>query len=176
MLIGAAIGEAVLRRRSRNIVVVAKHDGGLRMFTTLSICQGLATIFLIFCYRLNFGGLITACVGLALMMVGITLRWWSVIHLGRFFTVKLRVVSDQHVINTGPYRYLRHPSYAGGLILCLGNGIALGNALSLLIIFIPSILYILKRIATEESLLIDALGDPYKAYMQHTKRLLPGVY
>jgi protein-S-isoprenylcysteine O-methyltransferase len=64
-------------------------------------------------------------VGLVLMWAGIALRQWAVSLLGRFFTVDVRVQSDQRVINRGPYRYVRHPSYSGMIITFLG--LALGN-------------------------------------------------
>jgi protein-S-isoprenylcysteine O-methyltransferase Ste14 len=63
--------------------------------------------------------------GLVLMWAGIALRQWAVTVLGRFFTVDVRVQPDQTVVEAGPYRYVRHPSYSGMIITFLG--LALGN-------------------------------------------------
>jgi len=62
------------------------------------------------------GGWWSFSVGIALMWFGIALRQWSVLALGRYFTVAVRVVEDQRVVDSGPYRWVRHPSYTGLLV------------------------------------------------------------
>ena len=118
----------------------------------------------------------TATVGLALMVAGLLLRWWAIVHLGRFFTVNVAVASDHRVVDTGPYRLIRHPSYTGILLTCLGVGLCFGNFASLLVIVVPIVALALKRMRVEEAALAGALGDDYRTYMSHTKRLIPGVY
>ena len=118
----------------------------------------------------------TATVGLALMVAGLLLRWWAIVHLGRFFTVNVAVANDHRVVNTGPYRLIRHPSYTGILLTCLGVGLCFGNFASLLVIVVPIVALALKRMRVEEAALAGALGDDYRTYMSHTKRLIPGVY
>lgn len=118
----------------------------------------------------------TAVVGLALMVSGLLLRWWAVAHLGRFFTVNVAVAGDHRVVDTGPYRLIRHPSYTGLLLTCLGVGLCFGNFASLLVIVVPIIALALKRMRVEEAALATALGENYRTYMSHTKRLIPGVY
>jgi protein-S-isoprenylcysteine O-methyltransferase len=80
------------------------------------------------------------------------------------------------VIDSGPYRFVRHPSYTGALIAFVGFGLCLGNWLSLLLITLPISAAFLWRIRVEERALLEALGDNYRAYMERTKRLLPFVY
>ena len=46
-------------------------------------------------------------------MVGVALRWYSVIYLGRFFTANVAILKDHQLVDTGPYRFVRHPSYTG---------------------------------------------------------------
>src|SRR5438034_7370546 len=53
--------------------------------------------------------------GLVILAVGVALRFYAVIVLGRFFTLVVMTRSDQHVVDTGPYRWIRHPSYTGFL-------------------------------------------------------------
>jgi protein-S-isoprenylcysteine O-methyltransferase len=72
--------------------------------------------------------------GLALMAGGIFIRQWAIFTLGRFFTADVRVRSDQTVVDRGPYRWVRHPSYTGLLIFFLGLGLALSNWASLLVL------------------------------------------
>jgi protein-S-isoprenylcysteine O-methyltransferase Ste14 len=114
--------------------------------------------------------------GLFLFAGGIILRWYSIVHLGRFFTVDVSIEKEHRVIDTGPYRFVRHPSYTGALIAFLGFGLCLGNWLSILLLMLPITAAFLWRIRIEEQALIDALGEDYRAYMRRTARLVPFVY
>src|SRR5437868_3790979 len=51
--------------------------------------------------------------GLALFAAGVSLRWYSVVYLGRFFTYDVAVAADHTVIDSGPHRHIRHPAYSG---------------------------------------------------------------
>jgi protein-S-isoprenylcysteine O-methyltransferase Ste14 len=113
----------------------------------------------------------------AVLAVGGTLfRQWAILTLGRYFTRSVRVSSDQTVVQDGPYRWVRHPSYTGAVLAAAGVGLALGNALSLaclLLALLPAFGY---RIHIEEDALVSALGEPYLAYRARTKRLIPFVW
>jgi protein-S-isoprenylcysteine O-methyltransferase len=115
-------------------------------------------------------------IGLLLFIGGIVLRWYSIFYLGRFFTVDVAIASEHQVVDSGPYRLIRHPSYTGALIAFVGFGLCLGNWLSLLLTTLPISAAFLWRIRVEERALLEALGDDYRAYMRRTKQLLPFVY
>jgi protein-S-isoprenylcysteine O-methyltransferase len=114
--------------------------------------------------------------GAALALAGMALRTWSVTTLGRYFTVAVKVADDQPVIETGPYRLIRHPSYAGALLTGLGLGLSLRYALGPLIVMAPQLAAFLLRMRVEEGALISAIGEPYRAYMARTRRLIPFIY
>ena len=97
-------------------------------------------------------------------------------HLGRFFSVDVAIVCDHRVVETGPYRVVRHPSYTGLLLQCVGLGVVLGTALSLFAIVVPTFLVLVHRIRVEERALITNFGNVYAAYTRRTKRLLPEVF
>jgi protein-S-isoprenylcysteine O-methyltransferase Ste14 len=63
-----------------------------------------------------------AC-GLVALIAGIGLRWYSIRSLGRFFTMNVAVQAGHRVVRTGPYRWVRHPSYTGLLLACAGVGV-----------------------------------------------------
>ena len=107
--------------------------------------------------------------------LGVMLRWASILYLGKFFTIDVSVAVDHKIIDTGPYRLIRHPSYSGLLLMWLGIGMSTGNALALLVIMLPGI-GLLYRIKIEESVLAESLGSSYREYMHKTKRLIPFVY
>ncbi len=123
-----------------------------------------------------FPGLAWRCVGAGIFVAGTALRWWSIVHLGRFFSVDVAIASDHKVVETGPYRLARHPSYTGLLLQCAGLGVVLGTALSFLVIVVPTFLALYRRIRVEEKALLANFGEDYAAYTQRTKRLLPGIF
>lgn len=113
--------------------------------------------------------------GVAMMLAGAAFRWWSVATLGRHFTVHVAIHDDHQLITHGPYRWLRHPSYTGILVVLLGAMTATGNGVCLLFMA-PILLAILHRIRIEEQALSGAFGDRYAAFRASTKRLIPGVW
>ena len=115
-------------------------------------------------------------VGVALMLGGVAFRWYAISVLGRFFTFEVAVHSGQTVVEAGPYRYIRHPSYTGALLTLIGLGLALGNWASLLTILVCMAVAYSYRISVEEAALVAALGEPYKQYMRRTRRLIPFLF
>lgn len=114
--------------------------------------------------------------GISLMLGGLAFRFYSMSVLGRFFTYDVAVQPGQTVVEAGPYRYIRHPSYTGGLITLAGVGLALGNWAGLLLLLACMGVAYAYRIFVEEAALVAALGQPYRDYMQRTKRLVPFLF
>jgi protein-S-isoprenylcysteine O-methyltransferase len=114
--------------------------------------------------------------GVAIFVAGLLLRWYAIIFLGRFFTVDVAIAADHRVVDSGPYRHVRHPSYAGALLAFLGLGVCFGNWISLLALTVPVTWVFLRRIAVEEAALGNALGESYATYVRRTKRLVPYLY
>jgi protein-S-isoprenylcysteine O-methyltransferase Ste14 len=111
-----------------------------------------------------------------LIYAGIALRISAIIVLGAFFTTTVAIAPEQPVIEAGPYRLIRHPSYTGFLITLLGLGLNLtNNWLSLLVIMGCALLGFSYRIRVEERVLKERLGQRYQEYMRRTKRLIPFV-
>jgi protein-S-isoprenylcysteine O-methyltransferase Ste14 len=114
--------------------------------------------------------------GLCLMWIGVAVRWWSFRTLGHYFTFSVMTSSDQQVITSGPYRVLRHPSYAGILLVLMGIGVCFGNWLSVAALLIFPFLGLLYRISVEERALSAALGAAYADYARGRKRLIPFIW
>src|SRR5579864_3867402 len=134
----------------------------------LRLCITVGVLLAVYLVRLSatyFGfNAVSFGVGLLLMWVGIGLRWWSFRTLGRYFTFKVMTSQDQQIITTGPYRYLRHPSYAAILLALIGIGLAFGNWLSVLVLAGVPALGLVYRIRVEEAALSTALGASYTEY------------
>ena len=114
--------------------------------------------------------------GVAVFAAGLALRWVAIRHLGRFFTVDVAIARDHRVVDDGPYRRIRHPSYAGALAAFAGYGIVLGNGAALAAVTLPVLLAFAWRMHVEEAALLAALGDDYARYRARTWRLVPHVY
>ena len=114
--------------------------------------------------------------GAVIAVCGMGLRLWAVRTLGQYFTYVVKVTPDQKVVDTGPYRLIRHPSYTGGLLAGIGIGLSMGYAATAAIIGITSFLAYLIRLLVEERALAETIGEPYRAYMARTKRLVPFLW
>jgi len=114
--------------------------------------------------------------GIGIFLTGLVLRFYSIFYLGRFFTVNVAIAADHRLIDSGPYRFIRHPSYTGLLMLFLGLGLGMGNWLSVAILILPIFAALLWRMKIEEAALSEALGEPYRDYLKRTKRLIPLIY
>ncbi len=115
-------------------------------------------------------------IGLILYVLGLIIRWVAIIHLGRFFTVDIAIAHDHELITTGPYRYVRHPSYTGTLLIFLRFGLCMLNIFSLAAVFLPISAAFLWRMHVEEEALRAAFGECYLVYADRTWRLIPLIY
>ena len=115
-------------------------------------------------------------VGVIVMCLGLATRVWAIVALGAAFRTTVEVDPGQAVVSTGPYRRIRHPAYAGLLLIAAGFGLAAGNWLSLAICLLLPLPGVLWRIHVEEAELERVLGDAYGAYRARTTRLIPGLW
>ena len=114
--------------------------------------------------------------GTALFVTGLFLRWWAIVTLGRFFTVDVTIEPNHQLIDRGPFRVVRHPSYSGVLLAFVGLALTMGNWAALLVILVPIGAAFVHRMNVEENALSGALGRQYFDYMRRTKRLVPFIY
>jgi protein-S-isoprenylcysteine O-methyltransferase Ste14 len=114
--------------------------------------------------------------GVIVMWLGLATRVWAVAALGGAFRTTVEVDRDQAVVSTGPYKWIRHPSYAGLLLILAGLGFAVGNWLSVVACVVLPLPALAWRIHVEEAELSRVLGDAYRSYQTRTARLIPGVW
>ena len=122
------------------------------------------------------GSFVYPIAGLALIVLGLLVRWIAILTLKRHFTVDVAIAADQSIVRDGIYRFVRHPAYAGSLLSFLGLGLFFGNYFSLLIIFLPICAAFVHRIRIEEKALTAHFGEAYTDYCASTKRLIPGIF
>jgi len=160
-----------LRHGGSNINKKANHSSFILVFVAISFWVAL------FMVEYNVGILPDWVFypGILLMAMGIFVRQWSIFVLGSFFTPIVSVQKNQKVVDYGPYRYVRHPSYLGIIITVIGVGLALhslGAIIEMIIIVCFATGY---RVYIEEKFLVSELGNDYIQYMKRTKRLIPFI-
>lgn len=169
----------------RQMATVSRKDAAVQDRGSMGILIGLQWVGLF----LNFflAGLFPAAaipgprlvlflLGVLLMLLGVALRWYAIWTLGRYFTRDVAVSADQQIVQKGPYRAIRHPAYSGTFLTMLGVGLATTNWASLVVLLVCVFLGHLYRVKIEEQALIHAIGEPYVAYMRHTRRFIPFVF
>jgi protein-S-isoprenylcysteine O-methyltransferase Ste14 len=93
--------------------------------------------------------------------------------LGRNWSISLEVREDHALVQTGVYRLIRHPMYSSFLLLGLAQMMLLPNWLAGVSGLIGAAAFLLFRMRREEHMMIQIIGDEYRAYMAKTKRLIP---
>ncbi len=181
------VGEVWLMRGRLSSDTSRQADRGSLRVLYVTICASIGLAWFVgrtvaqarFETLFGFGPTAMRCLlgtGLCIYAAGLALRWTSVIYLGRLFTYDVAIAADHRVIDSGPYRHVRHPAYTGSLLTFVGLGICGANALALLVLVVPIALAFLRRIGIEEAALESALGSRYRDYARRTWRLIPFVY
>lgn len=166
-----------LSQKGRSKIVSSGDKGslwllyGLITFSyTLSFSIGATKMGRVYPWNTFFG------IGMTLAVAGLVVRVHSILTLKQFFIYSVAKVENQDVIETGLYKFIRHPGYLGQLMIFLGISISISNWLSVLAMMIPVTAGYLYRIRVEERHMAKQLGDEYLNYQKRTKRLLPSIY
>ncbi len=112
----------------------------------------------------------------AVMIMGIVVRWTAILSLGKAFSANVAIRDSQKVYRKGLYRFVRHPSYSGMVLIFLAIALHERNWLAAAAVMVPTTLALLYRIHVEEAALLQAFGAEYASYSNTTKRLIPGIY
>jgi protein-S-isoprenylcysteine O-methyltransferase Ste14 len=112
--------------------------------------------------------------GFLIILLGMCFRLWAIITLGHYYSHMVREVDDHKIIDTGPYKYIRHPAYAGMIVAHFGIVLFFFNLVTLLIFFLALIPAIILRIFVEEKTMFKIGG--YSDYAANRKRLIPLIW
>jgi len=115
-------------------------------------------------------------IGAFLLGGGVSLLGISHHHLDRSFYSLVAVKEEQELIETGPYRWIRHPIYTAYLLNYIGGGLLSSN---LVLTFVPFVMYAIMvsvRMGQEENILSQLFGERYEEYKGRTGRLMPKIW
>jgi protein-S-isoprenylcysteine O-methyltransferase Ste14 len=113
-------------------------------------------------------------IGTALLIAGLAFSIWARRTLGRNWSGTVTVKQDHELIETGPYRFVRHPIYTGLLLALAGSTLAQGLWGSVLAWALCLVSFLIK-LRREEAWMRETFGEKYAAYCARTKRLVPWV-
>ena len=136
-----------IKQRSKSKVKTSKDKGSLRLLYVcitagfaLSFAIGATKIGRIYHWNTFF------IIGMSMIVIGLMIRIFSILTLGQFFTYTVAKVENHELIETGLYKFIRHPGYLGQLLIFLGISISMSNWLSIFAMMIPVMLGFLYRI------------------------------
>jgi protein-S-isoprenylcysteine O-methyltransferase Ste14 len=158
-------------------------DRGTRRLTVLAIAAAVALASVLArplrddrALAPGQGGGALIAVGLAIMWAGLLLRVWAIASLGAAFRTTVEIDEDQRLVDRGPYRWVRHPSYTGLMLITSGYGVVSATWPSLAAAIALPLVVLARRIQIEEQALVASMGDSYRHYQARTKRLIPGIW
>jgi protein-S-isoprenylcysteine O-methyltransferase Ste14 len=161
---------AISRRDVTQEKVVS--DRGTREFYGTS--QALTVFSALWCDPLWTGPGLCHLAGLLVFLSGVLLRVWAIRSLGQYYSHMVRTIGDHRIVDTGPYRLVRHPAYAGMITAHLGITVFYFNYATLLIFSLLLIPSIVIRIFVEEKTLIAI--DGYAEFSKKRKRIVPFLW
>jgi len=158
---------------------VARPAPGRERSYLLVTILGALLLFGIYAPRAAVGrplwplGRVVAWAMVALAVAGFLFAWWARVHLGRLWSSRVTRKPDHHVVDTGPYRLVRHPIYSGIILATLATAVLRDNLLGVVGALLMLCGWYLKA-RLEEQFLRDELGsEQYEAYRARVPMLVP---
>jgi protein-S-isoprenylcysteine O-methyltransferase Ste14 len=123
-------------------------------------------------FRLWIPNSTEAWVCVMLIAIGLAFAWWARLHLGRLWSGTVTAKAKHRVVDTGPYRLVRHPIYTGLLLAILATMAAKGTVWGIAGAALLTIGIVMKA-RLEESFLRGELGSAYDDYARRVPMLVP---
>ena len=114
--------------------------------------------------------------GVGLVAVGTMLFVWARRALGKSYSGHVSTKTGQALVQSGPYRFIRHPAYAGYLLMALGISLGYSSLAGLASTFLMLLPSLINRMIVEERLLTRHFGEAYRQYADVVKRIIPGIW
>lgn len=172
-----AIVDANMQRHAPNLKVNPS------MSSKISTSLGGLTLIIVILIALWLGyteiGLLpdwAYILGLSLAFLGLAIIVWGKLTLGRNYSNQLLIFQGHELVQQGPYKFVRHPIYTGGLLAFVGLGLLVQSWVDLVITLIMFGVVFEYRMSVEEKILISEFGDQYLSYSKRVRRLIPFVY
>jgi protein-S-isoprenylcysteine O-methyltransferase len=117
---------------------------------------------------------VVGSIGVMLCVAGMAILVWGRQSLGKNWSPTVAVKEGHELVTSGPYRFVRHPMYTGGLLACVGSALAAGGTWIFLLVILSSLF--LWRVGAEDKLMERQFPNEYPDYKKRTKALVPLVW
>jgi protein-S-isoprenylcysteine O-methyltransferase Ste14 len=174
--VAVEVGRLMTKRAKSDQHIVSDVNSLCIIWKTIGIGIGVTSLSKVLLPHPVFAGYSFEYGSSLILVVGMTLRWFSVFYLGKEYNVNVAIIEGHRLVTSGPYRYIRHPSYTGLLLICLGLGIHSNNIVGILTLSLPVFWAICNRIGVEELAMKAFFGVEYTMYRERTRKLIPYVY
>jgi protein-S-isoprenylcysteine O-methyltransferase Ste14 len=164
-----------LRTRRQTIRGPIQENLTLKLFIlagTSMFSGGLLEFF----FREQRWSWLTLGVGVMCALISFTVRHRAIAALGQFWSLHVEIRENHEFVRSGPFRWMRHPTYFTMILELLSVALILEAWISLLVatfVFLPTLFY---RVRIEERALVDKFGDTYRQYQRSTPALIPYRY
>ena len=175
MILTEIIGGIIVPRFRRHGTEIKKKERGSGRLISMSVILSFIVAYFFALSGITLMPSWVFFLGIIIMILGIIVRQWSIAVLGRFFSPTIGIQEGQKVVDRGPYRLVRHPSYTGILLILVGVGLAFQSLAAILVILLVFSVAYGHRMNEEEMVLTTELGDEYIKYTKRTKRLIPYI-
>ena len=166
-----------LRQRSKSTVVSSGDKGSLWLLYILitigyilAFSIGTTKIGRIYHWNTFFA------IGFILIVIGLIIRIQSIFSLRKQFTYSVAKIENHQLIETGLYRWIRHPGYLGQLIIFIGIPVSFSNWVAVILMMTPILIGYINRIKVEERFMSVQIGQKYIDYQKRTNRLIPMIW
>jgi isoprenylcysteine carboxyl methyltransferase (ICMT) family protein YpbQ len=115
----------------------------------------------------------TLGIGIACAVISFAVRHRAIEALGRFWSLHVEIRENHEFVRSGPFRWMRHPTYFTMILELLAVALILEAWISLTVatlVFVPTLYY---RVRIEERALVEKFGDTYRQYQHTTPALIP---
>jgi protein-S-isoprenylcysteine O-methyltransferase Ste14 len=168
-----------IKARKAGVVTVVTESRKYSIWLSLLICYEVCTLFLFlfFSQALAFGmvflPLWLQITGVIIGAAALSLFIWVHHHLGKYFSINLKVYQEHQLVDTGPYSMVRHPMYTAFYLLHIAAFLLTANWFIGVTWTAGLTAIIFLRIDREEKMMLQIFGDKYRLYMARTGRFLP---
>ncbi|MGQ3676326.1 protein-S-isoprenylcysteine O-methyltransferase [Xanthobacter sp. TB0139] len=114
--------------------------------------------------------------GIAVFIGALWLFWSTHKAIGRDWSVTLEIKEQHKLVTDGVYRHVRHPMYSAFFLWAVAQLLLLPNLIAGLAGLVGFGILFFFRVGREEQMMREAFGPEYDAYMQRSKRIIPGIY
>jgi len=171
------------RKRDSNLEFTQKQeDGGMTLALRMAAAIPLFLVIILNIFfpewigwsKLNLPGWLRIT-GLALALISVLWLWWVFFTLGSTASETVLPEESQELITTGPYGFVRHPLYAGGLLFLFSIGLVFADWVILIFALAGFLAFRFLVIPAEEESLLAAFGEDYETYRRRTGTMLPWI-